>query len=164
MTKQDRIRFWSKVKVDLATGCWIWTASVRTWKREPWDGGFGAFFLYGKMERAHKVAYRILFGCWPPKGKVLRHGCDNRRCVNVLAHIQPGTQKQNVQDMIARGRSIQQRRKATISQGDENGQSKPSQGKGESVRSDRPLAVGFTAVAGWSRNDQFYPWLDGTAQ
>jgi hypothetical protein len=66
MTKQDRKRFWAKVKVDLATGCWIWTASVRTWKKEPWDGGFGAFKLYGKVERAHKVAYRILFGCWPP--------------------------------------------------------------------------------------------------
>ena len=164
MTKSDLERFWRKVKVDRATGCWVWTASVRTWKAEPWDGGWGAFKLDGKVERAHKVAYRILFGCWPPRGKVLRHGCDNRRCVNVLEHIEPGTQHQNVQDMIARGRSIQQRRKATISQGDENGQPETSQGKTEPVRTDRPVEAGFAAVGGWSRDDQFYPWFDGTAQ
>jgi hypothetical protein len=164
VTKRDRERFWAKVRVDRETGCWIWTASVRTWKREPWDGGFGAFKLYGKVERAHKVAYRILFGCWPPRGLVLRHGCDNRRCVNVLAHIEPGTQKQNVDDMIARGRSIQQRRKATILQGDENGQPATSERQGKSVRSNRLVEAGFDAVGGWTRNDQFYPWQDGTAQ
>jgi hypothetical protein len=102
------------VKVDRTTGCWIWTAAVRTWKREPWDGGFGAFKLYGRVHRAHKVAFRIMFGCWPKRGMVLLHGCDNRRCVNVLEHVQPGTQLENVQDMIAKGRSIQQKRKCTL--------------------------------------------------
>lgn len=164
MTKSDRERFWSKVRVDRETGCWVWTAAIRTWKREPWDGGFGAFKIYGKVERAHKVAYRILFGVWPPRGLVLLHGCDNRRCVNVLSHIAPGTQAQNVADMIAKGRSIQQRRKATILQGDENGESETQKRSTESVRTNRPVEAGFTAVGNWSRDDQFYPWLDGTAQ
>src|SRR5689334_5829470 len=114
MTKRDRERFWAKVRVDRETGCWIWTAAVRTWSREPWDGGYGAFSIDGVIHRAHKVAYRILFGVWPPRGKILLHGCDNRRCVNVLEHVRPDTQIRNVRDMLAKGRAKHQRKNVTI--------------------------------------------------
>jgi hypothetical protein len=156
VTKSDLKRFWEKVKVDPATGCWIWTAAVRTWKKEPWDGGFGAFRMDGKTHRAHKIAYRILFGCFPPRGKVLLHGCDNRRCVNVLEHIQPGTQLQNVADMLSKGRSIHQRRKATILQGDQNAKPATQEGTPEPVRTDRPIEVDPAAALEGAANHQWY--------
>lgn len=114
MTKKDRERFWSKVKIDTGTGCWVWTAAISTWSKEPWDGGYGAFKLGSRVVRAHIVAYQIIFGS-VPNGKVLLHGCDNRRCVNVLDHIQPGTQAENVKDMLSKGRSSHQRKNGTIS-------------------------------------------------
>lgn len=110
MSPRDKARFWSKIKIDPATGCWVWTAAVRRWSREPWDGFYGAFWLKDRVERAHKVAWRILFGRWPRKN--LLHGCDNRRCVNVLAHIREGTQLENVTDMLRKGRAKHQRKEA----------------------------------------------------
>jgi hypothetical protein len=38
-----------------------------------------------------------------PKGVVLRHKCDSRLCMNPN-HLEPGTPKDNVDDMMARGR------------------------------------------------------------
>lgn len=38
-----------------------------------------------------------------PKGMVVRHTCDNERCVNV-DHLLLGTQAQNIADKVARGR------------------------------------------------------------
>lgn len=72
--------------------------------QEFWDGGYGAFWDGEKVVRAHVWLYRQLIG-EIPVGQVLFHDCDNRRCVNVVAHIYPGTQKQNVQDMIEKGRA-----------------------------------------------------------
>lgn len=103
MNEGDRRRFWKKVRVSRRTGCWNWTGALRTWNREPWDGKYGAFWMNGRVHRAHKVAYRIMFG-EVPEGKVLLHSCDNRRCVNVLRHVRPGTQLQNVLDMVRKGR------------------------------------------------------------
>lgn len=38
------------------------------------------------------------------KGKVVRHMCDNPRCINP-EHLELGTHKENSQDMVKRGRS-----------------------------------------------------------
>jgi HNH endonuclease len=98
---EDVRRFLSKIYRDLA-GCWIWKGSKRAWRREPNDGGYGAFWQAGKVHRAHKWIYEQLVGR-VPRGKVLRHTCDTRSCVNIW-HMHPGTQKQNVRDMLAKGR------------------------------------------------------------
>lgn len=108
ISQRDRERFWKKVRVDHGTGCWIWTASVRTWNREPWNGGYPAFKLNSRVVRGHIFAYQLLFGPIP-HGKVLLYSCDNRRCVNVLEHIRPGTQVENVRDMLLKGRSNHQK-------------------------------------------------------
>lgn len=105
MTTSKRLKlFMTKVWVGPLTGCWHWTGALRRWSREPWDGGYGAFWDGEKVVRAHVWFYRQLIG-EVPDGQVLLHDCDNRACVNVAAHIYPGTQKQNVQDMIAKGRA-----------------------------------------------------------
>ena len=104
MDAGERIRlFFGKVWVGPLTGCWHWTGALRFWSREPWDGGYGAFWDGERMVRAHVWLYRQYFG-EIPTGQVLRHGCDNRRCVNVFRHIKPGTQLQNVKDIIDAGR------------------------------------------------------------
>ena len=38
-----------------------------------------------------------------PKGLVIMHHCDNTRCINI-DHLQAGTQRENLRDMIAKGR------------------------------------------------------------
>ena len=89
-----------RISVTGATGA---TGAIRTWKKEPWDGGYGAFWLNGKVVRAHKAAYIEYVGPIP-EGMVLLHECDNRRCVNYRDHIHPGTQLENVADMLLKGR------------------------------------------------------------
>ena len=54
------------------------------------------------MRYAHRVAYSLTHGQIPERA-VVRHQCDNGLCCNP-AHLISGTQADNVQDMIDRGR------------------------------------------------------------
>lgn len=38
-----------------------------------------------------------------PKGLVVKHSCDNRRCINI-AHLSIGTQSENLKEAVERGR------------------------------------------------------------
>lgn len=49
---------------------------------------------------AHRIAYRNKHGYLPA---LLRHTCDNRKCCNP-DHLVPGTQADNMRDMVERGR------------------------------------------------------------
>lgn len=94
-------RFWSKVDVRSPWECWEWTGT-RNYLR----GGYGTFRESRKsghrIFRAHRLAYELTFGSIPD-GLVVRHVCDNPPCVNPL-HLLAGTQKENIADMMARGR------------------------------------------------------------
>lgn len=48
----------------------------------------------------HRAVFWDTYGYLP---EVVRHTCDNTRCINP-AHLLPGTQKDNMQDCIRRGR------------------------------------------------------------
>lgn len=89
-------RFWSKVDKKHISGCWLWMANKNT-------QGYGSFDIDGKGKRAHRVAYELHYGSIP-KGKLVCHHCDNPSCVRP-DHLFLGTQQDNVNDMVRKGRA-----------------------------------------------------------
>lgn len=88
--------FWQKVEIGNPSQCWPWKAGLMR-------GNYGSFFAHGKTWVAHVLAYRLSKG-YIPVGYVVRHNCDHRPCCNPN-HLIVGTQKDNVHDMIERGRA-----------------------------------------------------------
>lgn len=87
-------RFWSKVEKS-KDGCWLWTGSVN-------NRGYGRINRCGKSVYAHRVSYELAFGSIED-GMSVCHGCDTPACVRP-SHLFVGTQKQNSEDMVAKGR------------------------------------------------------------
>lgn len=78
--------------------CWLWTAGK-------FDTGYGSVSIDGVNYRAHRLAYEAAHGEGSADGFVVRHGCDTPACVNP-AHLELGTQADNLRDMIERGRHV----------------------------------------------------------
>lgn len=90
-------RFWSRVAKLPGDRCWIWTGAKIT-------DGYGRLEALGKKKvLAHRLAWFIEHGELPPVGMVVRHRCDNPACVRI-DHLLLGTQKENIQDSMIRGR------------------------------------------------------------
>jgi hypothetical protein len=87
--------FWSKV--EKTDNCWIWTAGKN-------HDGYGMFWLDGRNQKAHRVAYQLTKGSIS-EGLVLLHKCDNPFCVNP-DHLTEGTRQENTQDMVNKGRHL----------------------------------------------------------
>ncbi|WP_116364397.1 HNH endonuclease signature motif containing protein [Parahaliea mediterranea] len=64
--------------------------------------GYGGVWLNGKVRGAHRVVYELEHGPIPD-GFVVRHKCDNRKCINP-DHLELGTHRDNANDCINRGR------------------------------------------------------------
>lgn len=99
-----REKFWSHVDKRGTSDCWEW----KSYKA----GRFGYGSMRVRDERtgktvaraAHRVSWEIHNNRLIPSGMKILHSCDNPGCVNP-SHLSLGTQKDNVRDMISKGRS-----------------------------------------------------------
>jgi HNH endonuclease len=89
-------RFLAKVNKSTTNGCWLWVGAMST-------NGYGHFSLNRKITGSHRAAWRLFNGSIPD-GYQVCHKCDVRCCVNP-GHLFLGTQKDNIQDMVAKGRA-----------------------------------------------------------
>jgi hypothetical protein len=64
---------------------------------------YGAITWRAKMIRAHRLSWEIANGVPIPDGLQVCHTCDNPPCVNPR-HLWLGTNLQNVQDKVYKGR------------------------------------------------------------
>lgn len=86
---------WEERPGPLDTPCWEWTG-----RRSP--DGYGMLKYEGWNQGTHRLMYRVEVGDIPA-GMSILHRCDNPPCINP-AHLRPGTQRDNVQDMHEKGR------------------------------------------------------------
>lgn len=79
-----------------ANGCWIYRGAVNT-------NGYPQVSINRSIWLAHRLSYTITFGPIPQGLKVC-HKCDVRNCINPN-HLFLGTQKDNIDDMLKKGRN-----------------------------------------------------------
>jgi hypothetical protein len=80
------------------TGCWECTSHA------PDGWGYPHFQKNKKTIIISRFMYEKNIGPIP-EGMVIRHKCDNTMCINP-DHLEIGTQKDNMNDMVIRGRSL----------------------------------------------------------
>lgn len=107
----DANKFWGSVDKRGEDDCWHWTRGRNT-------KGYGLVHVKslpedyertGRMATqltAHRVAYYLSRGDMNPADYIC-HTCDNPSCCNP-AHLWLGSQQDNVNDMIAKGRAAWQ--------------------------------------------------------
>lgn len=102
-------RFWEKITQ--VGECWEWTGYVMpaTGYGQIGAGGRGAGALY-----VHRVAWELQCGPIPDGMHVLHH-CDNRKCV-FINHLFLGTNQDNIDDRVKKGRSHRKTVKLTTEQ------------------------------------------------
>lgn len=89
-------RFWGRVDKRGEDDCWNWTGCV--------SRGYGIIHAWGKYQRVPRVSYQMFKG-EIPDGMFVCHTCDNPLCINPK-HLFVGTPKDNMQDMIRKGRKV----------------------------------------------------------
>jgi hypothetical protein len=101
-------RFWANVDKRGADECWPWKQRVA-------GPGYGILRIGRSwVETAHRISWRLHFGDIPDlpaaghHGTCVLHRCDNRACCNP-GHLFIGTQGDNVDDMLAKGRHWSQK-------------------------------------------------------
>lgn len=93
-------RFWARVDRRAPDECWLWLGAGRL-------GAYGGATI-GAIRRgplaAHRIAYALTHG-EVPAGMSVCHACDNPLCCNP-AHLWLGDHRDNVCDMVAKGRHV----------------------------------------------------------
>lgn len=123
--ESSKERFMKKVRLpDTGDGCWIWTAyCVKINEKD----ARGQFFMGNKLLLAYRASWMIFRG-EIPHGMHVCHRCDNGICVNP-DHLFLGTQKDNMRDMVAKGRHAFAAHPETIRRGSDVNTSKLNEEK-----------------------------------
>ena len=79
-------------------GCWEFNSDMSG----TGSLGYGSVKYQGTNQYVHRVVFKLMKGKVPDSLLVL-HNCDNPKCCNP-DHLFLGTNKDNTQDMIAKGR------------------------------------------------------------
>lgn len=98
-------RFWNKV-IKTPT-CWIWTGAFDR-------SGYPMVTIGGKNFLGHRLSWEWGHRKKIPPGYVIRHKCNNKKCVRPT-HLRPGTQQSNIDDRVKADRSAK---------GEQNGRAK----------------------------------------
>jgi HNH endonuclease len=98
-TREDEVRFWSRVKILGPDDCWEWQGNCRGRTVQ-----YGLFTIKSKNTPAHRVAYTLVKG-EIPDGLSVCHECDNGKCCNPN-HLWLGTIADNNRDRHEKGRSV----------------------------------------------------------
>lgn len=122
---------------DPKTGCWLWTGCM-------YPNGYGDFrrVARGPHHLAHRRAYEVFVGPIPDGMKVCHH-CDVRRCINP-GHLFLGSQKDNIHDMMRKGRSRMLGSPKGTTSGELNGQAKLTSAQVAQIRADYVRGNGRT--------------------
>lgn len=94
-TKLSRIE--DRYDIVTESGCWIWSGGIK-------DNGYGMLGYKTKHYHAHRFSYETYKGKIP-NGLEVCHHCDVKCCVNP-DHLFLGTRKDNMQDMVKKGRGM----------------------------------------------------------
>lgn len=107
VARDEADRFWSRCDRSFGPlSCWPFMGARAS-------NGYGRAKMPVRgsriTDRTHRIAFLIANG-WMPKGRlrgalVIRHRCDNPICCNP-AHLEAGTQADNVADALSRGRHV----------------------------------------------------------
>jgi hypothetical protein len=92
-------RFWLQVNIQ-RDGCW-------EWKGHTDPRGYAHIVVDKVRVHVHRYSYQLHFGPIPP-GLCVCHHCDNPKCVRP-GHLFLGTNKDNTDDMLRKGRGPDQR-------------------------------------------------------
>lgn len=107
-------RFWGKV--DKSGVCWIWKGSKD-------KNGYGHIKIDGKIELAHRVAYKLAVNPSLPDEVDVCHSCDTPFCCRP-EHLFEGSSLINMRDAASKGRLRSWRQKLSPSKVTEIRQSK----------------------------------------
>lgn len=113
-------RFWNKVNIKGQSECWPFTDHLGT-------KGYGQFWLNGRCENAHRVAWEITHGKIKG-GLYVLHKCDYPACCNP-DHLFLGTHTDNMRDMFSKGRR-------KIAKGENHSRAKLSNADAVAIRRD----------------------------
>lgn len=130
--------FHNKVDINLVSGCWVWIGGKSRTTRKAGNEYYGYMKFMGKLQSAHRASWKLHYG-EIPIGLNVCHKCDNTSCCNP-EHLLLGTDQDNVQDKIKKGR-------ANLPRGSRHHRSKLTEGNVREIRELLKSGIGQTEIS-----------------